>query len=232
MFYKTFIDAIRRSNKEICHITGAKEFNYVNADIMFKGSKVQQWLGNTYKLVKQTTGLRLQGGVSSYNTSDFEYTGTLTYLDKIDFVTADKVMLNNGTHLLSKVDLQVLESADKSAGFPQSYSFNPTIAGRQFEIDAIPNKSYADDNNYRLSINYSLRMDLFPEGSFSDYAEDVANFGGSFQLPKEWDMAIIEGVLADIFPERIPIYQGMVNDLIKSIPHYTDYKVPYFFGFK
>lgn len=140
---------------------------------------------------------------------------------------------------LEKVSIPQLKKIDKPDGLPGRYAIvNNQADNLVIELDTEPDFDYnaVTYPEYLLTAVFYPLLRIFDKNAvsnydeFSDYDETQAGFGGSWSLPTEYHTLLIEGVLAEIFPDLKPGYMLMVQQMMMNKLIQTDNKMPYVMG--
>lgn len=152
-------------------------------------------LGNTFELVEaEPDTIKLVSGQFEYTTGS----GDSNLAENVLRVHTVKLQDAYETQL-EKVGLLNMPRGERLAGLPAKWTVQGTNKGRKLIIDTLPDKSYADDNTYALTVYYKQKLYHFngeSEGSFTDLNFGSTDWGGEFKLPTEWDDLIINGAVA------------------------------------
>lgn len=173
-------------------------------------SQAQQYLGDTFSLYEKTGTLDLVQSQSLYTIGSG---ATNIPKDLLSIKTAElngNTLQHTKTNKVGITSKEEMNAIEKSTGLPKKLTIYNVNDNRVLEIDSIPEYSY-DASSYpesRINYQYAARLDLFDSTAgtansitFSDYNTATAGYGGSWKIPAEWHSLIIEGALAEIFPD-------------------------------
>lgn len=206
-------------------------------EILLELSIVQKELSETYRLASQTQTLDLI-------LNQYQYVvGTGASNIKADILDIDSIFMNPSSTtgvadkpvFLHKASLQDIGNILKLSGQPKRYAYVDGDADSVLWLDTLP-AGYSSDSTSRLFINYNQRMFLFyntqtnANTTWSDYDETSATYGGSFKIPNQFHSLIVEGALANAFPELTELYLLKVKEMVRSKPQSVSGKLQYSFG--
>ena len=224
MTYKDAITIFQDSLENECFARGVKGKVFTNRQVMFYLSKEQQYLNNIYHICDKTSTIRLTSGASEYTIG----TNSLP-ADVLEFLYVNC----NGSDIY-KISKEEMNTITKASGLPTQYTFYKSGTNRIFEIDTEPDKSYADDSTYALTLSYTGRLDLFQTdnsaNSFSNYDETASGYGGSFPIPEEWTGILNELALSNIFRDLRQNAELQGRELNMNKPVTLNKDKPYFIG--
>ena len=198
-------------------------------------SRAYAYIGNTYELVEgDVKQVNLVSGQYEYTTG----TGHSNIPKSVLRIHTVKRQDASETQL-DKVGLLYMPRGERESGVPTKWSVQGTNSARKLILNTSPDKSYADDNTYALSVYHKEQITIFTgtaTDSFSNFNLNSAGWGGEFKLPTEWDMLIIQGALAEAMSssgKRQEFYQMAKLKILEGgdkSKSYQSRKVPYRLG--
>jgi hypothetical protein len=123
----------------------------------------------------------------------------------------------------------------RSSGLPSRYYYHDDDDNSELWIDSLPG-DYSTDPTSRLYISYNQKMYLLFDSddnsntTWSDYDETANGYGGSFKIPSQFHSLIIDGALANAFPELMNNYLAKARQMIRSKPVSVSGKLRYQLG--
>lgn len=191
MNYKQTIDRFR-SIIERYAFEGKAVKDPRNGEIMAELSLTQMEWGNKFKLNEVAGTLDLVADQSLYTV------GSNAYNIPSDLHDFKYIELNRTSdpYNLTRVSKDQMNAIYKCDGLPTKWTLYGTDDNRVLELDAIPENSY-DVTNYpesRLNYLYQRKLEYFggKTGTFSDYDETKADFGGSWKIEEVYHGFMIE----------------------------------------
>ena len=205
--------------------TNRKEplYDMTDEEAMYELSLVQKRLGEWYKPYEKSGTVNLTAGTSSYT--------LLSSITDFGEVKTVRFGTTSSPTLLEPVTMDYIEATNIESGVPAHYC----ISGGKIYLDFSPDKSYTSDNSYQLTIFYFPKYDVFDSnagtlGTFSAWVKTATGFGGSWLLPQEWHPLIIEGAIANIYPDKMPTFQVSVEMLEMRRNQTVSGQLPYRLG--
>ena len=128
---------------------------------------------------------------------------------------------------LRKASLGDIGNMERISGLPTRYAFYDDDSNSALWINSLP-AGFDADTTMQLFIIYNQRMYLFDE--WTDYDPTDSDYGGSFKLPRQFHSLIVEGALANIFPEKMNTYLLKSQQMIRSKPISVSGKLTYKLG--
>lgn len=217
-------------------------------EVMSLFGEVQKKVGDLYNLWERYTTIDLIEGQYIYSESDplasrlpedlleiSEIKLNDTYKTPLDRLDKQSVPRPVITSVSSRHIVDPVLVDGRLKGLPKGYTIYLTNSERKLELDSIPDQSYSSTyTSYRLLVWYKARLDLFDPAAgndtWSDYDEDEDDLGGEFKIPKNWDLVIIYGALADIFPSYYSMYADYLKELGVIEPDYFTNTLPSYLG--
>jgi hypothetical protein len=221
MTYKDSIKVYFNRLDEILTNSGAKVKSLTEEEVMFRLSKVQMNLNNTYDLYKGETTIELVQATTEYALATYikDYKNIISIFYKGIEITP-----------MSYEELKSIVSRSE-------ITYNFSVYDKKLVLGFSPANSYSADNTEKLYINYCKRLETFDSAkgtvnspSFSDWDKASAGYGGSWKIPEVFHMEIIEGALAEIFPNLLPQHLERVVLLAQKEGFYYSGQSNYFFG--
>lgn len=212
---------------------GKEPRKFERGDILGMLSKAYVYLGNTYELVEaEPVTVRLAAGQWEYTT------GSGNTNIPANVLRIHTVKLQDAAETqLEKVGLLNMPRGERASGLPGKWTVQGTNSARKLIINTSPDKSYAADNTYALSVYFKQKLFRYngtAAGTFADLDLSAADWGGEFLLPTEWDDMIVSGAVAFALsaPGKINDWYVMAKEMSKSkkSDSYQGRKPKYFLG--
>lgn len=206
-------------------------------EILLEFSIIQKELSETYRLLTDTQTVDLV-------LNQYQYVvGTGASNIKADILDIDAIFmspsLTSGVGaqpiFLHKASIQDIAYTLKLSGQPSRYAFVGQDADSVLWINTLP-IGYSSDSTSRLFIQYNRKLYLFYDNAnndnttWSDYDETASDYGGEFKIPNQFHSLIVEGALANAFPELLDSYLFKVNRTVKAKPQSVSGKLQYSLG--
>jgi hypothetical protein len=207
-------------------------YDMTDEEAMYEMSVVQKNLGDWYKPLEKSGTINLVAGTSSYT--------ILTSITDFGEVKTVRFGATSAPTVLEPVSMDYIEATNLESGVPAKFC----ISGGKIYLDVLPDNSYTANTDYRLTIFYFPKYDLFDSnkgasgtfqawnkaltGDGNDYTSD--GFGGEWLLPQQWHNLIIEGAIANIYPDKIPMFKVNVEMLEMRRNQSVSGKLPYSLG--
>lgn len=206
-------------------------------EILLELSVVQKELSETNRLLTDTQTVNLV-------LNQYQYVvGTGASNISADILDIDAVFMNPSLTsgvgaqpiFLHKASIQDIAYTLKLSGQPSRYAFVGQDADSVLWLDTLP-IGYSSDSTSRLFIQYNRKLYLFYDTpnnnntTWSDYDEAESDYGGEFKIPNQFHSLIVEGALANAFPELLEPYSFKANKMIKAKPQSVSGKLQYSLG--
>ena len=182
------------------------EYNDALLDI----SVAQQDLANNYYLAELETSLAITEGTDIYTLP-----GNILHISLIQFPNGDKCF---------NASVDKIRVGTKTSGTPEYFMVygkdNSTL-----EFNCKPSGITT------CTITYCARANMFLGLSDANTGTEYAGLTDSTQilLPSKYSGLIIERALADVFPERLPIFEMQLKRVLSSRNFNMDGKLPDYF---
>lgn len=182
-------------------------------------------MNNNYCLAEKVITLSMLANTDKYTV------GILAANIPYDIQNITNFSLNNtqGT-LLMPCSISALRGYTKTIGTPNNYCVYLNNSEKILEID-----SYCD-TNYTAIIYYSPKCDLY-NGSSGDNTKSIwasldrtkADYGGSLPIDSNYNNALIERALCEVFPDRLEYAKSILTEALNNKPiTYTPNLLDYF----
>ncbi len=214
MTYKEAISLFETKYNRLSH--GKDTYKMSTQDILAELSLAQTELNDLYHLSNKSITVTLIAGTSTYATATTD-SGRMANQLPMDILKIQSIKLNdNSKTILTEKGESAFGNTTKATGKPYYYTLYKDDTSMILELDTYP------DSNYIITILYTAK--LFPySGStgvntnptWSDLNFSSTGYGGSLKLPEIWHRLVIDGALANIFPELYPKWKLQINEMLK-----------------
>lgn len=182
-------------------------------EIMLDLSNIQKQLQELYLLYITSTDVNFIAGTSQY------LVNRVYRIKEINIPEQYPALIG--------ISKEQMDSVEKADGTPTKYAKYGADSGMYIEINAIPTNSYhiTDYPNAKFRMFYYPKLDLFDSfagtttnKTFPDTGTNLWNEvtqQGVWLLPNEWHSLIIDGAIADIFPDRKESFYNLCNEMYK-----------------
>lgn len=225
MTYKDGISAFRMKYEALSHVSGNAYKEFLDTEILYLLGQVQSMIGNTYKLCEAEDTIQLVSGQSEYVAG----TGATNLPD--DVLSIRDIWLDTTKTPISKTSISEITANVYSSGLPTQFAVYKNF--QKLYLNSIPDKSYhvTDAPDYQLHLTYIRRLDSFdPSATNTTWTDYDTDLDGVFKLPAEYHPLIVEGALADIFPNRMRAFGETLTMLVASRPRQLNSKLKYHLG--
>lgn len=230
MNYKASIDLFRSRYQTEAYNRGKTVKNLTNGEVMMYLSSAQNYLQANFGVYEKLHTLDLVSGQSDYavgNTattipSDLQNINTIETAGNVEPIILDRVSKD-------QMNLEL-----KANGLPTKYTVYGSNNSRVLELNSLPDASYdlTVYPRHRLNILYAPKLEIFSgsNGTFADYDEAQADFGGEWKIPSEWHGLIIDGALGYVYGDLMSKFYAMAQEFANNRPTYIELGGNYYLG--
>lgn len=204
MTFKESIDLFRNQYSDLCYTRGLKAKHFSNMEYFTRLSQVQAELSNQYRLYELVSNISVVAG-----TREYALETVLPNCLNVIKITYDDINLE-------KASYDEIAEIEAESGQPTKFTIYGIGTARKLKFDYTPDESGTYVAYYYARLN--------PQGTYATptgqrdsgvYDETATGFGGSWKIPEEYHPLIVEGAIAKIFTDLLPIYYQNVKELVK-----------------
>lgn len=227
MKYKEAIDLFRTRLKRY---SIEKPVEMTDDEILTELSIIQADLNNKYGLFTKKFEVTLTAGTATYTATYTAGTSGTSIPDDIMSIT--KVYLNDTLNSeVEPVSVNHFRGYTKSTSTPEKYAFYLQNSTAVMELDNYP------DSAYTMTILYTPKLEIYhgvggsnTNTTWADLDKTAAGWGGSLKVPSNWDWLVVNGALANVFPELKQEYYLEVQTALRTRPINFSGEIPSYGG--